>query len=278
MRKLFKSKIFVFGFILAILSVGIMIYAFVSPSPTPITNLMGAIVTPLEKGVSWVGDGIGGFFAYFKGYDDLERENARLLARISEYEKLESEYYAAVSENEELRRLAGLKQRRSDFEFEMCSVVSTVTNGYTSTFTINRGSLDGIETGDCVMTDAGFVGYISSVSLRSAEVITLINIETKLACIVSRTREAVVVEGDFVLASDGCVKMPPLKNTADVQVGDIIETSGKTEQFPKGVIVGTVKEVRREEHGISSYAIIEPAVDIDKLHTVFVVKDFEITE
>ncbi|MBR4304063.1 MAG: rod shape-determining protein MreC [Clostridia bacterium] len=156
--------------------------------------------------------------------------------------------------------------------------MSTITSGYTSTFTINRGSIDGIEVGDCVMTDAGFVGYISSVALRSAEVITLINIDTKLACIVSRTRETVVVEGDFVLASDGCLKMPYLKNDVDLQTGDIIETSGATELFPKGIIVGTVKAVRREDHGISSYAVIEPAVDIEKLHTVFVVKDFEITE
>ena len=278
MRKLFKSKIFVFGFVLALLSVGVMIYAFVSPSPTPITNLMGAIVTPLEKAVSWVGDGIGGFFAYFRGYDDLERENARLQKRIDELQNLESDYYAAVSENDDLRRLAGLKQKREDFEFEMCSVVSTVTGGYTSTFTVNRGSIDGIEVGDCVMTDGGFVGYISSVSLRSAEVITLINIDTKLACLVSRTREAVVAEGDFVLASSGCLKLPYLKNDTDLETGDIIETIGAAEQFPKGIIVGTVKEIRREEHGISSYAVIEPAVDIDKLHTVFVVKDFEITE
>lgn len=278
MRKLFKSKIFVFGFILAVLSVGVMIYAFVSPSPTPITNLLGVIVTPLEKGVSWVGDGIGGFFAYFKGYDDLEKENARLLERIAEYERLESQYYAAVNENGELRKLAALKQKRSDFEFEMCSVVSTVTSGYTSTFTINRGSIDGIEKGDCVITDAGFVGYISSVSLRSAEVITLINIETKLACLVSRTRDAVVAEGDFVLASDGYIKLPYLKNGGDIQVGDLIETSGVGDIFPKGIIVGKVKEIKREDHGISSYAVIEPAVDISKLHTVFVVKDFKITE
>ena len=278
MRKLFKSKIFVFGLVLALLSVGIMIYAFLSPSPTPITGLLGVIVTPLEKGVSWVGDGIEGFFSYFKGYDDLEKENARLLERIAGYEKLESEYYAAVSENDELRKLAGLKQKRADFEFEMCSVVSAITDGYTSTFTINRGSIDGIEKGDCVMTDAGYVGYISSVSLRSAEVITLINIETKLACTVSRTRETAVAQGDFILASDGCLKLAYLKNDADIQIGDIVETSGVEDIFPKGVIVGTVKAVRREEHGISSYAVVEPAVDIDRLHTVFVVKDFEITE
>jgi cell shape-determining protein MreC len=69
MRKLFKSKIFIFGLILAVLGFGVMIYAFVSPSPTPISNLMGAIVTPVEKAVNWVGDGVGGFFDYFKGYD-----------------------------------------------------------------------------------------------------------------------------------------------------------------------------------------------------------------
>ena len=278
MRKLFKSKIFIFGLILAVLAFGVMIYAFVSPSPTPISNLMGVIVTPFEKAVNWVGDGVGGFFAYFKGYDDLEKENERLWDRIAEYEQMEADYYAAISENEELRKLAQLKQKRSDLTFEMCSVVSVVTEGYTSTFTINRGTADGISVGDCVMTDAGFVGYISSAGLKSAEVITLVNIETKIACLVSRTRQAVVAEGDFVLSADGKLKLSYIKNDADLKVGDIIETSGAGENYPKGLIVGTVKEIKSESHGISQYAIIEPSVDIYKLTTVFVVKDFEITE
>ena len=278
MRKLFKSKIFIFGLILAVLAFGVMIYAFVSPSPTPITNLMGVIVTPFEKAVNWVGDGVGGFFDYFKGYDDLEKENQRLWDRISEYEQMEAQYYAAISENKELRKLAQLKQRRSDLTFEMCSVVSLVSEGYTSTFTINRGTSDGISVGDCVMTDAGFIGYVSTVGLKSAQVVTLVNIETKIACLVSRTRQAVVAEGDFVLAANGQLKLSYIKNDADLKVGDIIETSGAGENYPKGIIVGVVKEIKSESHGISKYAIIEPSVDIYRLTTVFVVKDFEITE
>jgi len=278
MRKLFKSKIFLFGFILALLSAGVMIYAFCSPSPTPITNLLGVIVTPLEKGVSRLGDGVEGFFAYFKGYDELEKENERLKLELAQLDKLESEYYAAISENEELRKLAGLKQKRADFDFEMCSVVALSAGGYAGNFTINRGSIDGISKGDCVITEMGFVGYISSVSLRSAEVITLINIQSKIACTVSRTRAPAVVQGDFALAPDGCVKMPYLSADADVQVGDVIETSGALELFPSGIVIGKVKSIETEEHGISNYAVIEPDVDIDKLHTVFVVKDFKVTQ
>ena len=278
MRKLFRSKIFIFGLVLAVLGFGVMIYAFVSPSPTPISNLMGAIVTPFEKAVNWVGDGVGGFFDYFKGYDDLEKENERLWGRIAEYEKMEADYYAAISENEELRKLAQLRQKRSDLSFEMCSVVSVVTEGYTSTFTIDRGTADGIEKGDCVMTDAGFVGYISSVGVKSAEVITLVNIETKIACTVSRTRQPVVAEGDFVLSADGKLKLSYIKNDADLKVGDIIETSGVGGNYPKSIIIGVVREIKPESHGISRYAVIEPSVDIYNLTTVFVVKDFEITE
>ena len=65
MRRFFKNKLAVLGTVLACLAVAVMIYAFVSPSPTPITNLLSVIVTPAQKAASKIGDGISGFFAYF---------------------------------------------------------------------------------------------------------------------------------------------------------------------------------------------------------------------
>lgn len=278
MRSFFKNKLAVFGTVLAVLSVIVMIYAFVSPSPTPITNLLSVIVTPVERAASAVGDKFSNFFAYFKGIDELRAENEELCAELAKYRELESEYYSAIRENQELRALSELKQKYAGFDLEMCAVVSNVNRSFMSSFTINGGSADGIEKGDCVITDAGFVGYVSSVSLTSAEVITLLNVESKLAAVNTRTREVLVAEGSFELASSGQLRLSYLKNEADIQVGDVIETSSVGEQYPSGLIIGTVIEINREKHGISSYAVVKPAVDVEKLHTVFVVKDFEVVE
>ena len=60
--------------------------------------------------------------------------------------------------------------------------------------------------------------------------------------------------------------------------GDIIETSGFGGLFPKGIVLGSVVELRSEDHGISKYAIIKPAVDPEKVNHVLIVKSFVISE
>ena len=276
--RFFKNKLALFGTVLACLAFAVMIYAFVSPSPTPITNLLSVIVTPLQKGFSSIGDGISGFFEYFKSVDELKAENEKLSLELAKYRQLESEYYSAVRENEELRALSELKQKYSGFDLEICSVVSGVDKSFMSGFTIDCGSKDGIVEGDPVITDLGIIGQVSSVSLGSSKVTTLLNVESKLAAVNSRTREILVAEGSFELASDGLIKLPYLKNDADVLPGDIIETSSVGEKYPSGLIIGTVLRIEREKHGISSYAVVEPAVELSSLHTVYVVKSFEVTE
>ena len=277
--KLFKSKLFVFTLILIIVACVIMLIAFFgSGSNTPVGRVLGAIITPLENGVSKVGDWFSGIFGYFYRYSALLEENQRLQSRLAEYQSLETEYYAALDENEELRKLAGLKAKHRDFDCEMCSVVSYDGSGFQSSFTINKGTVHGIEAGDPVVVEEGLIGYVSEVGPNYANVITLINRNSKVGAMISRTREVVVAEGSFNLASTGSFKISFLKNDADIRVGDWVETTGSGGNYPKGLIIGRVTEFGLESHGISSYAVIEPVVDLQNLTGVFVIKDFQITD
>ena len=53
-----------------------------------------------------------------------------------------------------------------------------------------------------------------------------------------------------------------------------METSGLGGLFPKGLLIGAVVRVETEEHGISNYAVVRPAVDFAGLKRVFIIKDF----
>ena len=99
-----------------------------------------------------------------------------------------------------------------------------------------------------------------------------------MGAVVSRTREVVVAEGSFELAGDGLLRLSYLQNDSDVLVGDTVETSGYGGIFPKGLLIGTITEVLPESHGISTYAKIQPAVDLTALKKVYIVKSFTITE
>ena len=274
--KLMRSKLFWFAAVLVAASLLLTLSSAVTGKPTFVRNITGAIVTPLQNGVAAATDWFTDLFGYFYRYDALERENEELKQRIQEYEKLEIEYHAAVNQNAALREAAGIKAKRAEFELELCSVVSVSGNGFQSSLTLSRGSVSGIEVGDCVITGDGMVGYVDQVALNHCVVKTVIHVDFNASAAVSRTRDVVVASGDFELAADGLLKVPYLENDANIRVGDVILTNGGA--YPPDLIVGRVAEVKQEKHGISSYAAIQPAVDLDSLSTVFVVKNFSVEE
>ena len=272
--KLFQSKLFWFAAILVLVCLIMTLFSAATGRPSVLRSVTGAIVTPLQKGVSSATDWLSDLFGYFYRYDDLQLENQQLRQKIQEYEKLEIEYNAAIKENDALREAAGVKAKRAEFSLELCSVVSVTGKGFESAITLDRGSISGIESGDCVITGDGLVGFVDTVGLNHCVVKTVIHVDFSSSASVSRTREVVVTGGSFELASDGLLKVSYLENDADVRPGDVILTNGGA--YPPDLIIGRVEEFRQESHGISSYASVHPAVDLDQLSTVLVVKEFQV--
>ena len=269
-----QSNLVWFAAVLIALSLLLALSSAVTGKPTFVRNITGAIVTPLQNGVAAATDRFTDLFGYFYRFDALERENAELKRKIQEFEKLEISYNAAIKENSALREAAGIKAKHADFEMELCTVVALTDNGFQSALTLNKGSVSGIEAGDCVITGDGMVGFVDQVSLNSCVVKTVINVDFNASAAVSRTREVVVTNGSFELASDGLLKVSYLENAADVRPGDTILTNGGA--YPPDLIIGRVVEFCQESHGISSYASVEPVVDFSGLSTVLVIKEFHV--
>lgn len=274
--KLNYKKIIAFAVAILVVCCGTMLAAALNPgAPTWLSSGVGAVITPLERGVSAVGDKISGFFGYFYRYDALEAENQALREELETYQRLENLFFEAINENEELRKLTGIREKHADFQCELAAVVSTIDIGIHSSFTINKGSLVGIEAGDCVITDAGLVGYIGEVGPNFSTVITVLNIRFQATALNTRTRETLVAQGNFDFAPKGLLKLSWLDHNANILVNDTIVTSGSA-NYPPNLTIGTIREFAVEDHGISSYATIEPAVDFTRLTDVFVVTDFEV--
>jgi rod shape-determining protein MreC len=269
-----QSNLVWFAAVLIALSLLLALSSAVTGKPTFVRNITGAIVTPLQNGVAAATDRFTDLFGYFYRFDALERENAELKRKIQEFEKLQISYNAAIKENSALREAAGIKAKHADFEMELCTVVALTDNGFQSALTLNKGSVSGIEAGDCVITGDGMVGFVDQVSLNSCVVKTVINVDFNASAAVSRTREVVVTNGSFELASDGLLKVSYLENDADVRPGDTILTNGGA--YPPDLIIGRVVEFCQESHGISSYASVEPVVDFSGLSTVLVIKEFHV--
>ena len=209
---------------------------------------------------------------------ELKEELADVKTRLATAERELREAMTYKEENERYRKLLSLKQAFRRLEVVSSYVSSWQSGSYCAIFNLQKGSKDGIEKNMPVITDEGLVGYVSAVSYTYCEVTTLIDTTMVVGVQMSRTGEIAVCEGDFSLMQKGLLKLSYLPKTAAIAPGDLVVTTGAGELYPKGIVVGTVSEVLSEEHGLSNYAVITPAVNLDKLTQVLIVTDFEIED
>lgn len=245
---------------------------------SPVSNLINILASPIQTGISYIGDGIENYFEKLSDYEKLEKENRELRTRLSTVEEKLRLSEKALLENEQLRAALDMKARDQSFEFESAEIIARGDNNLSTTFTLDKGTLSGVAVNNCVVTESGMVGYVSEVGINWCIVTTVIDTGMEAAAIVSRTREVASAEGDYELMQDGKFKLSYLEKDTAIVRGDTIETSGFGGLFPKGILIGRVEEIKSEAHGITKYAILSPVVDLSDVDSVLIIKSFSQTE
>ncbi len=245
----------------------------------PLSNALGVVTTPIRNGVSSFVGWAEGVYNYSFRYQELEEENQRLRSQIAELEEKAREGEAASKENELLREALGLRAKRSDFVLESARVTARSTSNWASTLTLSKGSVQDVEAGDCVVDAAGnLVGIIDEVGSNYSVMITVVDANLQMGGIVSRTDSTAMLEGDFTLMQEGRLKMTYLPENTELLTGDLVLTSGLTGIYPSGLVVGAIESLHTDPSGMSRYAVLAPAADLDRLVEVFIIKEFDIVE
>ncbi len=275
MGEFFSKKSIVIILIAILLALVFGILSVVSAGRvSPVASFVNMLTTPIQSGISAVADFFSDFSDRMTRYDEVLEENEKLKSEISILRDELRSLGGIDAENKELRTALSLKERDSSFVFEAAEIVAKSSDNWASSFTINKGSTSGIAPDNCVITSDGMVGFVSEVGPTWATVVAITDTTMEAAAIASRTREVASAEGDFELMSDGLFKLSYLSRDTQILKGDIIETSGMGGLFPKGIVLGTVVEVKTESHGVSKYAIVKPAVALDRVNHVLIIKSF----
>ena len=265
-------------FAAAVLSVAMAVLSVLSANSSPLANLTGIVVSPFRAGYTAIANWFNDFQNYYKDTTDLQAENAALRQQIAQMEETIRQAKADVEENAKLRELLNLtKQRRDLTDFEACMITEHEVTNWTSSLTLNKGTSLGIEVGDCVIDECGnLVGVVSQAGTNWSTALTLVDTETSLGAQVFRTKDLGVAQGDFSLMRENRLRLDYLPADCSLLPGDVVVTSGLNGYYPSGLVIGSVEEVRKDDSGASSYAILAPETDLDALTEVFVIKSFEI--
>lgn len=243
----------------------------------PLSNLLGIIATPFRAAVASVNEWLDDRYDYAFHYDQLLEENAALKQQLAEAQKDLDAAQDANRQNELLRELLGLSEKHADFVFEDARVTSRATSNWASAITVNKGTSSGVALGDCVIDAYGnLVGIVSEVGVNYAVVSTILDPTTELGGRITRTDDDAVLQGDFALMKKGKLRLSYLSDGVQLLSGDRISTSGLGDLYPAGLVVGTVDSVHTDADGLSRYAIVSPAADLENVRYVFVIKDFDV--
>ncbi|MBE7030216.1 MAG: rod shape-determining protein MreC [Ruminococcaceae bacterium] len=238
----------------------------------PVSNVLGVVISPVQKAVSWVLDGTGGFFDYLVNMKQFESDNADLRAHITALENEVRETEQLEKENTRLRALLELRDRSPQYDLEAAQVVARDPGNWFITFTIDKGTSSGVGAGNPVIVDSGLVGYVYEVGSTWAKVRTIIDPSSAAAATVKRTGDTGVAEGNMSLSEQGLCAMSYLQKDANITAGDAIETAGTGGIYPPGLYIGKVLSVEADADGISRQAVVEPGVDFESLGMVMVIK------
>ncbi len=270
--RLFTGK----SLILIVVTLVLIVCIGLSVNPNSSVNWFGDLIsvpfTSVGKVFSYAGQQIEEGVGLFNDVEKLRAENKKLNEAIDKFNNERTEYLRLKSENEDLKNVLKMRKELEDFEFLGVNIIAKDSGNFFNIFLTDKGFTSGINYNMPVITSKGLVGKVSAAQPFSSKIISIIEDGSAASAIVSKTGDLVVVKGDLKLSKEGLCKIEYIPVDLDLSQGDVIETSGMGGIYPKGIIIGTVKEVRQGESDLDKYAIVEPAVDLKRLSNVVILK------
>jgi rod shape-determining protein MreC len=238
-----------------------------------VENLAGSAAAPAVSGASGFAVSVRDFFDRLFGLRDIDREYKEMQVRIQQLEAANQFMQDLQKENERLNDLLGFKEQYPDFTFIPARVIGKEPGSWFINFTLNRGSAQGVKKNNTVVNADGLIGKVVDVGTSWCKVMAIIDRQSSVSIIIERSRDNGVVDGaaDAQSAEPVC-NIEDLPLDAEIVPGDRVLTTDLGGYFPKGLPVGEVVSVSRDEK-LQSRAVMKPYVDFAHLENVLIIKD-----
>ncbi|MDI3283945.1 rod shape-determining protein MreC [Polyangium sp. 15x6] len=228
------------------------------------------IATPLQYAAATLARGLSNIWGDYIYLVDVKEDNARIASQNARLRERVRKLEALEEENRRLRRLLDLRTSvRTDVV--SAQVVGKNTNEF---FRVARVSLDresrDVQPNLPVISPDGVVGTTLKVSGDTIDVRLVVDAGSGVDVVVQRTGARGFVRGTGDETKYLC-SVEYVQRTDEVEVGDLLVTSGVGKRYPKGIPVGKVTQVVKRDFGIYQQVYATPAVDFSRLEEVLIV-------
>lgn len=204
-----------------------------------------------------------------QGGEDQKADEGTLAALREQNEQLTQQLTTAEEQRLENERLRNLLNLRDTYEIQgvAARVIGRSTDAWNQDITLDAGSNQGVESGLTVMGPTGVIGQVISTAANSCRVRLLTDPQSGAAAMVQSSRAEGIVRGSL----DGLLYLENISADVNIQVGDVVLTSGLGGSYTRGLLIGTVARVEGSAGNDSRRIVVAPNGSVELLQEALVV-------
>ena len=238
-------------------------------------EILSVAVAPFQRAAAAVSNGVSSLWEKYTNIDAILEENEKLTTENAELRGQMVDYDKLKAENEAYKALTNIQEQHPEMSYVSSFVIGRDPLDSFYGFTLDQGSLDGVEVNDAITSDEGYLlGVVTEVDLTSCKVMTILHPSFNAAGVVSRTRDNGIITGSADYAADGLCILSNLSRSTLTKANDQVITTGLGGVFPPDVLVGVVQELVPEASGKSTIAVLKPGADPRTVKHVFIITNY----
>ena len=238
-------------------------------------EILSVAVAPFQRAAAAVSNGVSSLWEKYTNIDAILEENEKLTTENAELRGQMVDYDKLKAENEAYKALTNIQEQHPEMSYISSFVIGRDPLDSFYGFTLDKGSLDGVEANDAITSDEGYLlGVVTEVDLTSCKVMTILHPSFNAAGVVSRTRDNGIITGSADYAAEGLCILSNLSRGTLTKANDQVITTGLGGVFPPDVLVGVVQELVPEASGKSTIAVLKPGADPRTVKHVFIITNY----
>lgn len=236
-----------------------------------VQKTIGTVIVPMQKGLDSIGGWIAARVENSKSVSELKDENEALKLQVDTLKAQISSMENNLAELDNLRDLLSLKEKYPNYNMVGARIISSDAGNWYDTFTIDKGSLDGIKVDMNVIADNGLVGIVIETGLNHSKVRAITDDSSSVSAQNANTNEACFVNGSLKLKDTGLLEVELIKADARMIEGDEIVTSYLSDKFLPALPIGYINSVTEDSSSLTKTATVTPIVNFEHLTNVLVI-------
>lgn len=253
--------------------ISIMVSLTFNLSGGPLKTVAGYIFVPMQKGINNTGRWLSDKNNNFKTLQEVLAENERLKAQVDELNTKLNEIKLDEYELDNYRELLELDDKYPSYDKVAASVIAKDSGNWFTTFTIDKGTKNGIDVGMNVIAGSGLVGIVTDVGPNFAKVRCIIDDSNEVSAMVTTTEDNCNVRGSLQhMNEDKVILFNELIDDDDkVKIGDPVVTSYVSDRYQQGILVGYISSIEKNSNNLTKSGTITPVVDFAHIQNVYVI-------